>query len=743
MALQELESFTVPSGFAVKMESAWKNFIETGEVDSSVVRPIIAESWRRSREIGLDPYDRKCFTRLSDAELELRLKANKELIDTASPFMNLLYKAVAGSGFRVDLTDNEGYLLKVMGDESILDEAELLQFLPGANRQESRVGTCGISLALANDMPIQVAGAEHYNFHIHRWTCSSAPIHDSTGRMVGVLNVTGHCSLVHKHTLGMVIAAVEAIERQFILKNLASDLGAMNEFLKTVISSINDGIIVLDNRSVITHFNCVAAKILQCSPEEVVGRTAREVSSLHPELQEVLGTPHGYEVQDKEISIRGKRGSTRCFVSVKRIRCGPDHMVGTLITISKMDRVRKLVHHLVGAHAQYTFDDIVSEDEEFKEALNLAKICATTSSKVLLQGESGTGKELIAQAIHNASLRRDGPFVAVNCAAVPRDLIESELFGYEEGAFTGARKGGKPGKFELAEGGTLFLDEVESMPLEMQAKLLRVIEDGQVVRVGGSEIIPVNVRIIAATNQDLATEVKNGNFREDLFYRLNVITINIPPLRKRRVDIPLLVEHFLKKASKRVGKSVAGIQREALDYLCDYPYPGNVRELENIVERALLVSEGSTIELKHLPDKVKRVAARPEACTSGTCGGQPASLHELASSANGEVRAPEARGLYQPPVISLDVLEKMAILEALKTTGGNISRTARILGIGRNTLYRRLRKYGMSESMQHCADMAQLCATAGQTCATVVHHPVDSRRSKHGGDPPNDHCQGV
>ncbi len=697
MALQKSELSTMPGRYNVRIESAWRRFVETGEVDSSVVRPIIAVSWRRSRQMGLDPYDQKCFTRLDDAQLETRLRAKKELIDTASPFMNLLCKPIEGSGFRVDLTDDEGYLLKAMGDQSILEEAEMLQFLPGANRHESRVGTCGIALALATDTPIQVAGAEHYNFHIRRWTCSSAPIHDSSGKIVGVLNVTGHWSLVHKHTLGMVIAAVEAIERQFILKNLADDLGAMNEFLKTVISSINDGIIALDDRSLITHFNCVAAKILQYSPEEIVGRTAREVFSIHPEFQEILSALHDREIQDREVAIRGKHGSTRCLVSAKPIRRGPDSISGTLITISKMDRVRKLVHHLVGTQARFTFDDIIGEDEEFKKALDLARICATTCSRVLLQGESGTGKELIAQAIQNASPRRDGPFVAVNCAAMPRDLIESELFGYEEGAFTGARKGGKPGKFELAEGGTLFLDEVQSMSLEMQAKLLRVIEDGQVVRVGGSEVIPVNVRIIAATNQDLAVEIKNGNFREDLFYRLNVVTIVIPPLRKRRVDVPLLVEHFLKKASVNMGESVTGIEREALDCLCAYSYPGNVRELENIVERAVLMARGHRIALEHLPDKVRATEPPLKVRESGYYGDGPALSRELVPRDDEQAGASKVDNPYEPPLVSLGELEKMVILKALKTTGGNISRAARMLGMGRNTLYRRLSSFSAVE----------------------------------------------
>jgi transcriptional regulator with PAS, ATPase and Fis domain len=399
---------------------------------------------------------------------------------------------------------------------------------------------------------------------------------------------------------------------------------------------------------------------------------------MFPEIQQA-GIPIGQEIQDKEVVIRGRSGSTRCLMSIRFISEELGKVSGTAIILNKMERVHKLVHRMVGAQARFRFSDIIGEDWKFGQAVSLAKNAAGTSLKVLLQGESGTGKELFAEAIHNASLWRDGPFVAVNCAAVPRDLIESELFGYEEGAFTGARKGGKPGRFELAEKGTLFLDEVESMPLEMQPKLLRVLEDGQIVRVGGSEVIPVDVRVIAATNLDLATEVKNGNFRADLLYRLNSVTINIPPLRERLGDIPLFVEHFLRKAATALMKVVSSVERKALNALCSYSYPGNVRELENIIERAVLVAQSDKLTLECLPVKVLQNESMTEALKE---------RRSLDSSKDGDLGSELSH-----PVYCLSDLEKNAISIALKKTGGNISRAAKILGLGRNTLYRKIKEF--------------------------------------------------
>lgn len=318
------------------------------------------------------------------------------------------------------------------------------------------------------------------------------------------------------------------------------------------------------------------------------------------------------------------------------------------------------------------FDNIVGESTKLLEAKRVASLAATTSLNILLQGESGTGKEIFAQAIHNRSQWQNGPFVALNCGIIPRELIGSELFGYAEGAFTGAKHGGKPGKFELAAGGTLFLDEIGDMPLEQQVALLRVLEEKQLTRVGSTKVIPVNVRIICATNKNLLQQVENGTFRQDLYYRLNVISVTLPPLRNRAKDIPLLFSRLLEKLSRDRGRKFV-VSHEFVQALQQYPWPGNVRELQNAVERAVSLSETGILAVSDLPAEIP---ASPQAVQ------QPV-LPLPAQPVN-------AADLCRQQRQSMKKAEQQHILAMLAKHGGNISAAARELGITRKTLYRKL-----------------------------------------------------
>jgi transcriptional regulator with PAS, ATPase and Fis domain len=333
----------------------------------------------------------------------------------------------------------------------------------------------------------------------------------------------------------------------------------------------------------------------------------------------------------------------------------------------------------MGARARFTFDDIIGNSCAIRQAVDLAALAAEGDSTVLLQGETGTGKEIFAQAIHNASSRSRGPYLALNCAAIPRDLMESELFGYVEGAFSGASKSGRAGKFELAAGGTLLLDEIGDLPLDMQAKLLRVLQDKAVMRIGGNKVIPVDVRIIAATNKDLEEEVHRGNFRRDLFYRLNVVSIKLPPLRDRKEDIPLLAHHFLKKTAARLNKSVTAFTREALLALTRYEWPGNIRELENAIERALNAARSTEIEPDNLPANI--VAAASAKGPGPNCTPR---LTQAAEPSSG---------------MTLQELEHAALARALAANKGNIARTARQLGVSRTTLYKKVKKYKLKPTV--------------------------------------------
>jgi transcriptional regulator with PAS, ATPase and Fis domain len=313
---------------------------------------------------------------------------------------------------------------------------------------------------------------------------------------------------------------------------------------------------------------------------------------------------------------------------------------------------------------RFLFKDIIGESQAMRETLDKAKRFAKGPSTILILGESGTGKELFAQAIHNASDRRNGPFISMNCGAIPAELIQSELFGHVEGAFTGARKGGRAGKLEQANGGSIFLDEIGEMPLNMQVNLLRVLEEQAIVRLGDSKVVPVDVRILAATNRSLFEEVARGRFREDLFYRLNVISLFIPPLRERAGDVPLLIRYFLDRMSLKVGKTVRNVEPAAMEALEAHHWPGNVRELANAFEYALNMLQGEDLLLSHLPPYLKK--------------------EQKAKPAPDDV-----------DLLPLHLVEKKAIHNALVYFDGNISKAANSLGIGRNTLYDKMKKYGI------------------------------------------------
>jgi PAS domain S-box-containing protein len=536
----------------------------------------------------------------------------------------------------------------------------------GSNRSETIVGTNSIGVTLFTGKPVQIIGPEHYNVYPRYWTCSSAPIRDPSGNIIGVLNMSGKYHLLHKHTLGMVVGIANAIESALKTDKKKFELSINNEFLNTIIESINDGLITLDKEGKITHLNSIAGKILGKESHEVIGKPIDKLIRTNFSLLDILNNRK--ECLEREITITTfhNKKSSQYFLTEKLIEDSKGKPQGVMALFKEMKKINRLVAGIIGANPRLNFSNIIGNNEKLKRAVNLAKVASVSSCKILIQGESGTGKEIFAQAIHNNSNRRGKPFIAINCGAIPRDLVESELFGYDEGAFTGAKRGGKPGKFELAENGTLFLDEIENMPLEAQPKLLRVLESNQLERVGGNKIIPVDARIISSTNQDLFLLAKEGKFREDLYYRLNTITIIIPPLRERKDDIPILIEYICNKIGQKLGKNKIEVDKEALKLLCNYNWPGNIRELENLLEGAILLSKGNCITIEDIPENIK-----------------------LSKSASLNTRA-------KKEINSLINVEKETILEVLRESKNNISKTSRILGIDRSTLYRKIKKYNIS-----------------------------------------------
>ncbi|SFR00345.1 sigma-54-dependent Fis family transcriptional regulator [Desulfoscipio geothermicus] len=669
-----------------RLEKSWERFIVSGEFDAQAVDSTIAASWQRCKTAAVNPVGGTCFRIHSDGHLEQLLEANKMLLDIARPVIESIYYTVQGSGFMVVLVNHEGIVLQTMGDCKTLLDAESLHFFRGADWTEESVGTNAIGTCLATGIPIQVTAAEHFCTEHHDWTCSAAPIRGPGGDLLGCLDMSGPYDKMHPHTLGMIVAAAKAIESQLRREITNNELTSTLSRLVTAVNTVSEGILHINADGVITDANISACKMLGLAPDKLKGQKAgdtlgnmRELKRLlaagegENDRRQLLDTPRGrFYCSTRSITGGSKKQGEAVMVispaslgkeSVDSGECKPKNAAGrSTVTLSEKPAAKSVTGGDFN-RARFTFTDIIGASSQMQAAKELARRAAACSSTVLLLGESGSGKEIFAQAIHNASDRRHGPFIPVNCAAMPAGLIQSELFGYSEGAFTGARRGGQPGKFELAGGGTLFLDEIGDMPLEMQSNLLRVLQEKTVTRVGGKKVIPVDVRVIAATNKDLHQEMQNGKFREDLFYRINVLSIKIPPLRERETDLEYLIEHCLAGVAARLGKNVPRIDPAAMEVLARHHWPGNVRELVNVLEQAVIITDNDLIMTCHLPCYLT--------------GKRPVLVAKMQQ------------------VTTLEQLEQQAIKAALDRFNGNISRTARALGIGRNTLYDKLKKYNI------------------------------------------------
>jgi PAS domain S-box-containing protein len=438
------------------------------------------------------------------------------------------------------------------------------------------------------------------------------------------------------------------------------------KFFNIIFNSIADGVFTTDGEERVTFFNKAAEEITGFSSEEAIGRFCFEIfradiCQSHCALKEVLETEK--EIINLAVTILSKDGKRiPISISAAVLRDEKGEAIGGVETFRDLSAIEELRKEL---SQKYTFGDIVSKNHLIHDIFNFLPNISGSDSTVLIQGASGTGKELFAKAIHNLSLRKNKPFIKVNCGALPDTLLESELFGYEKGAFTDEMKD-NPGRFSLANVGTIFLDEVGDMSPSLQVKLLRVLQEKEYEPLGSTSPRKTDVRIIAATNKDLSKLVNEGKFRDDLYYRLNVVKIDLPPLSQRREDIPLLIDAFIRKFNVKMGKKISGVSDKVLRLLLRYDYPGNVRELENIIEHAFVLCDKDRIDLDCLPKEIT--------------GDQM----KIASSLPMEEGSPFEQA-------EAEVIEK-----ALKKYGGGRIKTANELGIGRTTLWRKIRKYGLS-----------------------------------------------
>jgi len=642
-------------------KETWIEFLKSGHVTDPKFNPKVLQSWQRSKQAKIDPYKGGIGEKfLSLRKLEGR---NEKLLALAEPIMNTLQQCVRGTGFLIVLIGKGGYILRSMGELKSLRKAEKFNFGPGAYWTEDSVGTNGIGTALSFGQPVQVTGPEHYCVTQHPWTCSAAPIRNQNGEVLGLIDISGPRELSFDHQLGLVIASAHAIEERIVLEESYDQINNTNQYLSAVLNSVSEAIIAVNAQGIITGLNKMAAKTFRLHPKEVVGQTLTASVFHSGQLQNFFKTRSAGMIKE-EIQVKIPCKEEAFMATANPVISREKNNLGYVLTLQSTNRTCFLTNKPVEAITRFRFVDIIGESSAIRQTVEKAKMVASGSSTILVLGESGTGKELFAQAIHGASDCRNGPFVPVNCGAIPKELIQSELFGYADGAFTGAKRGGCIGKFEAANGGTLFLDEIGEMPLKMQINLLRVLEEKAIMPVGGKKIIPLNVRIIAATNKSLFEEVSKGRFREDLYYRLNVVSITLPPLKIREGDIGLLTHYWVDKLSRKTGREVKRIEPDVLNRFENYHWPGNVRELVNTVERAVNFMTGDTLAVKNLPVHLRK-------------------------------KQPEKPQIGQDKILTLSDLEKNNIQKAILFYNGNITRAAKALGIGRNTLYDKMRKYGI------------------------------------------------
>lgn len=636
------------------LEQAWRAFIQGGVIDQNIVRPDIARSWFRcvkQREAGdLAP--------LPDRILRVKQEKNRELIEAARSILHDVTAMLTSSmqHFSVILLDNEGDIIEMINHNTSL-------LCLGHHCSEMKSGTNAGGIALVDGAGVEVVGYEHLYPYAHNWHTIGVPIRNSHNGIVGVfgvLNVDGPCPTLTMQTVSL---GAQLIATRLQRDQLFMDVSSL------MVERILEPAVLVNQHGLILDLNQPLAKLLQEDKDLLLGANICSYWSgefnQNTLLSSAIRLDNPLKVLIKPNSKEMK--ARTCLCDINKYIIKPDSnnslILFTLSLGEHFDRLENL-EDFNGDRKTSAFDHLIGNDAVFLKIIKEAQRAAQSTSNVLIEGKSGTGKEVMARAIHQES-RRSGTFLAINCGSIPKELLHSELFGYEEGAFTGARKGGSPGKFELANGGTLFLDEIGEMPLDMQVSLLRFLEDKTVTRMGGQKAKAVDVRIVAATNRNLAEEVRKGNFREDLFYRINVVYLKMPSLCERKEDIPLLVEYLLHRLEKKNNSKKVELSQEVMNRLCIHDWPGNVRELQNVLESSMIQVRNDTITMSCLPEYLRDNHEQPRS---------------------------------NPGSGNLKELEKALILDTLCKYNDNISKTAQELGITRTTLYNKIDQLGIKRS---------------------------------------------
>ncbi|WP_242275115.1 sigma-54-dependent Fis family transcriptional regulator [Bacillus cereus group sp. BfR-BA-01445] len=604
----------------------WKKFVDEGVLDSNRINERISESWHRCKQANVNPHMNKGQKILSSNIFQDQKKKSEIFLDIAIPQIKNMRKTIDELQMMALLIDPDGYVLSLSGNKQTLKRAKHINFIEGVKWTEAAVGTNAIGTALEIEEAIMISGTEHYSVASHNWSCAAAPIHNDDGKLIGVLDFSCPIEFSHPYMLGMVTSIAHAIERECSIRVHQIELQLIHRFLDVIDS--DEQVVICNHRDVIVS----ASKRVR---ERVCNWSRMKLADLmHYGLKTKLEVP---------------------VYSNTRI-------IGKCIYVKENKQVKSFsTSPFING---ITFPGVIGTSSAFQHTLEEIKLVSPTDASVYVCGKTGVGKEYVARAIHENSPRKNGPFIAVNCGSLPKELMESELFGYAEGAFTGARRQGYKGKFEQADGGTIFLDEIGEVPPEMQVALLRVLQERTVNPIGSSKEIPVNIRIITATHKDLLRLVEEGKFRQDLYYRLHVYPLYVPSLVERKEDIPYFIKHFCKRKNWNVV-----FPKNICNQFSQHTWPGNIRELLNVLERIYILSQGREICEKQISFLLQTMM-----------GNQP--QFEL-----------QAENKTENTLNSREKIQRDSMIEALEKTNGNVSLAAKLLDVPRSTFYKRMQKY--------------------------------------------------
>ncbi|WGR96542.1 sigma-54-dependent Fis family transcriptional regulator [Bradyrhizobium sp. ISRA443] len=624
--------------------TSWERFMSGTGAGGQVVRPAINDSWRRSRQSAVDYRRSQAPLPMNDERLHRLLDKRTRLVHAGASTMALARDYMLETGTVMVLTDVDGIVLRLEGDTrlALRNAVEKTHLLPGSNWSETTCGTNAIGTALETGQAIQVHATEHFCSGIQRWTCSASVIRDPIdGAVIGAIDISGLSDSYGRQALALAISAAARIEAQLLQMEMDARYRLLDQCFWMLPATDRHHTVLFDSAGRPFKANGEMAQIMR---DLGAPRCQPDFPQLGTSDDRPWGTSRPAWIKEEWLRPVVYQG---------------EHL-GTVMVAPKPAANRTCLP--LAREGSKAFVNVVHGNAKMHAVVETCRRVAASSAPILLLGETGVGKEIFAQGIHAVSPRRDRPFVVVNCGSVSRELLASELFGYVDGAFTGARRGGSAGKIEAASGGSLFLDEIGELQLDLQPMLLRALENGEINRIGETTTRKVDFRLVAATNRDLQIEVDERRFRKDLYYRLAVVPIIVPPLRERADDIPILVEHFVAQARTRYGISDCRFAPESIARLQGHDWPGNVRELRNLVESLMLTGRGEVIEVSDLPDLICRRELR-------TGGEQGLSLAESS--------------------------ERDLIAGTLRSLNGNVAATASALGLAKSTVYAKLRRYGI------------------------------------------------